>query len=155
MAASAMPPPIILDHFNHHPIAMLEFRNRRFINEDNYEALPEIFHRQMAISAVLGFGEDFSTPIDFLNESEGEVELWDIFEVDGSGEVIYDCWVYLADTANVFHHGTDIDTGVGMIQFSFECLKGKDADCKALAAEIEAAFHSRNAIEDEDLPSDI
>jgi hypothetical protein len=129
---------------------MLQFRNVRHITLDNYELLPEIFHLQMGISARLGFGEEFSTAVDFLEESEGEVELWDIVDTEGDGEPIYDCWVYLADTANVFHHATDIDTGVGMIQFSFECLKGKDADCKALAAEIQQAFDGRNAIEEEE-----
>lgn len=126
---------------------MLKFQNRRRITFDNFQSLPEIFFRQMGISARLGFGDEFSTPEDFLEESEGEVELWDVVEQDGNGEVIYDCWVYLADTANVFHHATDIDTGVGMIQFDFDCLKGKDADCKALAMEIQAAFNLRNTIE--------
>lgn len=129
---------------------MLQFRNRRRITFDNYEALPEIFLRQMGISATLGFGKEFTTPEDFIEESEGEIELWDIIDTEGNGEVIYDCWVYLADTANVFHHATDIDTGIGMIQFSFDCLKGQDADCKALAKEVQAAFKSRNEVEEED-----
>lgn len=126
---------------------MLKFQNRRRITFANYESLPEIFLRQMGISARLGYGEDYHTPEDFLEQSEGEVELWDVMEVGGDGEAVYDCWVYLADTANVFHHATEIDTGVGMIQFDFNCLKGKDADCKALAMEIQAAFNLRNAIE--------
>lgn len=126
---------------------MLKFQNRRRITFENYESLPEIYLRQMGISAQLGFGEDYHSPVDFLEQSEGEVELWDVVEQGGNGEVIYDCWVYVVDTANVFHHATEIDTGVGMIQFDFDCLKGKDADCKALSMEIQAAFNLRNATE--------
>lgn len=145
MAVPAMRPPTTLN-----PIPMLQFRNVRHITFDNFELLPEIFHNQMGISATLGFGKDFTTAEDFLEECEGEIELWDIVDTEGDGQPIYDCWVYLADTANVFHHATDIDTGVGMIQFSFECLKGKDADCKALATEIQKAFDERNAVEAEE-----
>lgn len=128
-------------------MATLKFQNKRIINAENYKDLDAIYLAQMASCATSGFGPEFTTPEDFLAESgdgdmeEAMVELWDIIDTAHPEVVLYDCWVYLADTANVFYAHTSVDTEAGMIQWYFDDLsadKSKDQLCKDLQKAFDA-----------------
>ncbi len=60
----------------------------------------------------------------------------------GPNTVLYNCWVYLADTANVFEVETAIDTGVGMCQGSFEGSEEDESDSD-LATALQEAFDNK------------
>jgi hypothetical protein len=104
----------------------LKFQNYRQITAENYKELSEIQLQQMAISATLGFGEEYTTPEHFLEQSgdgdieEAMVELWDVVDTANPNVVVYECWVYIVDTANVFFVGTTTDTNAAMCQWSFD-----------------------------------
>ena len=125
-------------------MATLQFKNKREINAENYQDLAPVYLLQMAKAATLGYGEEFTTAEDFLSESgdgvieDGIVELYDVVDSNNPNKVLYDCWVYLVDTATVFHAGTDTDTGVGMSKWSFN-KHSKEAD-DTLAADLQLAF---------------
>lgn len=125
-------------------MATLLFKNKREINGSNYQELEAYYQQQLARAATLGFGEGCTTAEDFLAETgdgdmeQAYVELWDVVEESNPDKVLYNCWVYLADTASVFYAGSDKDTGVGMCQWSFD-KHLKDADDQ-LAADFQKAF---------------
>ena len=121
----------------------LTFRNCRHISSDNYKTLPPIYLEQMAISAGLGFGAEFKTAEEFLDQAtDGEpdmtVDLWEVVETTSPDKILYDVWIYLVDTANVFHYGTAEDTGVGMIQFGFVEINTNEET--ELALDLQDAF---------------
>lgn len=127
----------------------LQFKNCRIIDASNYQDLSEVHLQQMAISGKNGFGEGTETAEDFLTETgdgeieEGAVELWDIVDNSNPDKVLFECWVYLADTANIFNAGTTEDTRLVMIQWGFENY----SDNPALDAYIEPlhkAFNERD-----------
>ena len=109
----------------------LQFKNCREINAKNYKKLSEIQLKQMEISATLGFGNKYTTAEDFLEQSgdgdinDAVVELWDVVATENPEKILYECWVYLADTANVFFVGTTKDTEAAMCQWSFDDHTGK------------------------------
>jgi len=123
----------------------LQFKNKRIIDAKNYKTLNEVYITQMAIGATLGFGEEYNTAEHFLAEcgdgdiEDGQVELWDIVEASNPDHVLYDCWCYLVDTANVFHAGTVQETGVGMCQFSFDDHTNTE-EGRNLAQDLQTAF---------------
>lgn len=129
-------------------MATLLFRNKREITGENYLELTPIYLKQMEKAATLGFGEQCTTAEQFLEETgdgdieESYAELWDVADEKNPYIVLYNCWVYLADTATVFHAGTDTDTGIGMCQWSFES-HSKDADMQ-LAKDLQVAFNSKD-----------
>lgn len=129
-------------------MATLQFKDKREINAGNYKELAPVYLKQMAIGATLGFGEEFNTPEHFLEQcgdgdiNDGMVELWDIVDESEPEKVLYDCWYYLADTANVFYAGTDKDTGIAMCQDSFDNhIGGAEAD--ALAEALQKAYYQK------------
>jgi hypothetical protein len=107
-------------------MTLLKFQNYRQITAENYKELSEIQLQQMAISATLGFGEEYTTAEHFLEQSgdgdieEAMVELWDVVDTANPNVVLYECWVYIVDTANVFFAGTTNDTNAAMCQWSFD-----------------------------------
>ncbi len=126
----------------------LIFQNCRMITHENYKELEPVYLEQMAISATLGFGTEYTTAEHFLEQSgdgeieQGELELWDVVSEKDKEKVLYDCWVYLADTANVLEAGTAIDTGVGMCQWYFEGSQ-EDKNDSDLATALQKAFDSK------------
>ena len=124
----------------------LKFINKRDINANNYKELPPVYIKQMEISATLGFGPDYATAEAFLEQcGDGDVEetfieLWDVVDSSNPDKALYDCWVYLVDTANVFYAGTDNETGVGMCQSYFENIGGIEGG-DDLAKALQKAFH--------------
>ncbi len=129
-------------------MATLKFQNHRQITVENYKELNEIQLQQMAISATLGYGKEFTTAEHFLEQSgdgdmeEAVVELWDVVDVDKPNEVLYECWVYIVDTANVFFAGTTKDTLAAMCQWSFDDHTG-DGSNKELCADLQKAFDEK------------
>jgi hypothetical protein len=123
----------------------LIFKNGRNINGSNYKQLPDIYLQQMAISATLGFGPDYTSAEDFLSQAgdgdmnDAVVELWDVVHSDAPDKVLYDCWIYLADTGNVFYSGTLNDTLAAMCQWSFDDHT-KDGSNQELCAALQKAF---------------
>ncbi len=122
-------------------MANLLFQKCRSVNHHNYKQLVPVYLEQMAISAQLGFGKQYTTTEDFLAQS-GEVELWEVVDTSAPTRVLYDCWVYLADTANVFVAGTDQDAGIGMIQWSFGVTDPKKGNEK-LVEDLQKAFDNK------------
>ncbi len=129
-------------------MATLKFQNHRRITAKNYKELSEIHLQQMAISATLGYGKEYTTPEHFLEQSgdgdmeEAIVELWDVVEADKPDVVLYDCWVYIVDTANVFFAGTTKDTNAAMCQFSFDDHSG-DGSNEELCSDLQKAFDGK------------
>ena len=125
----------------------LQFKNCRQINGENYKKLSKIQLEQMAISATLGFGNEFTTAEDFLEQSgdgdinEAVVELWDVIDTEKPDKILYECWVYLADTANVFFVGTTKDTQAAMCQWSFDDHTGNGGNTE-LCEDLQDAFDS-------------
>ncbi len=126
----------------------LQFKNHREVNAGNYKKLSKTHLDQMAISATLGFGEEYTTAEHFLEQSgdgdinDGAVELWDIVDTSTPEKVIYECWVYLADTANVFFAGTTNDTLAAMCQWSFDDHTS-DGSNEELCAALQEAFDDK------------
>lgn len=126
----------------------LVFKNCRIINFDNFSEQSEIHQQQMAICATNGFGEEFQTAEDFLAQTgdgemeEGYAELWDIIDEANPTQVIYECWVYLADTANIFLPGTAIDTRLVMIQWDFENYSGNE-ELNSVVESLQIAFKNK------------
>lgn len=126
----------------------LKFQNHRQITVENYKELSEIQLQQMAISATLGYGKEFTTAEHFLEQSgdgdmeEAVVELWDVVDADKPNVVLYECWVYIVDTANVFFAGTTKDTLVAMCQWSFDD-HSEDESNEELCADLQKAFDSK------------
>lgn len=60
-------------------------------------------------------------------------------ESDKANVVLYECWVYLADTANVFLAGTIKDTNAAMCQWSFDDQTG-DGSNEELCNDLQSAF---------------
>ncbi len=133
----------------------LIFKNCRIITQENYKELAPVYLEQMALSAGFGFGEEFTTAEEFLEQSgdgdieQGEIEFWDVVSEKEPNKVLYNCWVYLADTANVFEAGTAIDTGIGMCQWSFELLRAKEDKAELLDA-LQDAFDLKDKEEEEE-----
>ena len=129
-------------------MATLEFKNCREINASNYKKLSKIHLQQMALGATMGFGEDFKTAKHFLEQTgdgdieDGVVELWDVIDAKNPEKVLYECWVYLADTANVFFAGTATDTQAAMCQWSFDDHTG-DGRNEELCADLQKAFDAK------------
>lgn len=127
----------------------LKFVNHRQITAENYKELSEVQLQQMAISATLGFGKEYTTPEHFLEQSgdgeidEAVVELWDVVEVEKPNVVLYECWVYLVDTANVFFVGTTKDTLAAMCQWSFDDHTA-DGSNTELCADLQEAFDKKD-----------
>lgn len=127
----------------------LKFKNCRQINAENYKKLSKIQLEQMAISATLGFGEDYTTVEHFLEQSgdgdinEAVVELWDVVATENPEKVLYECWVYLADTANVFFVGTTKDTQATMCQWSFDDHTG-DGSNEEFCNDLQEAFDKKD-----------
>lgn len=103
------------------------FKNKRKITADNYKKLAPIHLQQMSICATTGFGKEYTTPEDLLEQcgdgsmEEGYVLLFDVVNENAKDKVLYECWIYLYDeTANVFFAGTINDVNVGMSQSFFE-----------------------------------
>lgn len=128
-------------------MATLKFQNHRQITVENYKELSEIQLQQMAISATLGYGKEFTTAEHFLEQSgdgdmeEAVVELWDVVDADKPNVVLYECWVYIVDTANVFFAGTTKDTLAAMCQWSFDDHSG-DGSNEELCSDLQKAFDS-------------
>ena len=129
-------------------MANLVFKNPRNINGKNYKDLSEVQHQQMAISATLGFGAEYTRAEDFLEQSgdgdidEAYVTLWDVVEVEKPDTILYECWVYLADTANVFFVGTTKDTGAAMCQWSFDDHSANQSIAE-LCEDLQLAFDKK------------
>lgn len=129
-------------------MANLEFKNQRQITAENYKDLNEIQLRQMAISATLGFGEEYVTAEHFLEQTgdgdieEAVVELWDVVATKNPEKVLYECWVYISDTANVFFAGTTNDTLAAMCQWSFDDHT-EDGSNTELCEDLQNAFDNR------------
>lgn len=129
-------------------MAKLKFQNHRQITAENYKGLSDIHLQQMAISATLGYGKEYNTPEHFLEQSgdgginDAIVELWDVVEADKPNVVLYECWVYIVDTANVFFAGTTKDTQAAMCQFSFDDHTG-DGSNQELCNDLQEAFDSK------------
>jgi hypothetical protein len=126
-------------------MSRLTFTNCRHIGMDNYKTLAPVFQEQMTISSALGFGTENPSATDFIDQStdgdpDAYVELWDVVETANPDKVLYDAWIYLVDTANVFHHGTANDTGVGMIQFGFVDINTNEET--ELALDMQEAFEN-------------
>lgn len=126
----------------------LVFKNCRKINYQNYKELAPVYIEQMAISATLGFGKQYTTAEDFLDQcSEGDdsvmIELWDVVSENEPEKVLYDCWVYIVDTANVFYAGTANDTGIGMCQWYFEGSLEDDEKETNLVDALQKAFDNK------------
>ena len=125
----------------------LQFKNCRQITAENYKKLSKIQLEQMAISATLGFGDEYTTAEHFLEQSgdgdinDGVVELWDVVAAENPKKVLYECWVYLADTANVFFVGTTKDTQAAMCQWSFDDHTGNGSNTE-LCEDLQDAFDS-------------
>ncbi len=127
----------------------LQFKNCRQINAENYKKLSKIQLEQMAISATLGFGGEYTTAEHFLEQTgdgdinEAVVELWDVVATENPEKVLYECWVYLADTANVFFVGTTKDTQAAMCQWSFDdhTADGSNAE---LCDDLQDAFDKKD-----------
>jgi hypothetical protein len=130
-------------------MSKLQFKNHRQINAQNYKKLSKIQLEQMAISATLGFGDEYTTPEHFLEQSgdgdinEAVVELWDVVETTKPEEVLYECWVYIVDTANVFFVGTTKDTEAAMCQWSFDD-HSKNGTNEELCNDLQEAFDNKN-----------
>lgn len=130
-------------------MAELLFKNCRNINVNNYKSLSNIQLQQMALGATMGFGKEYKTPEHFLEQSgdgeieEGEVELWDIVDMKKPNEVLYECWYYLGDTANVFFAGTTKDTQAAMCQDSFDDHT-IDGSNKQLCADLQKAYYAKD-----------
>jgi hypothetical protein len=126
----------------------LTFTNRREINGKNYKELSKIHLQQMEISATLGFGKEYTTAEHFLEQSgdgdmnDAVVELWDVVETSKPNVVLYECWVYIVDTANVFFAGTTKDTNAAMCQWSFDDHT-EDGSGEELCGELQKAFDSK------------
>lgn len=126
----------------------LLFKNGRGVNGKNYKTLYKIHLRQMEISATRGFGAEYITAEHFLEQcrdgdmNDAVVELWDVVDADNPSVVVYDCWVYLADTATVFFAGTAEDTLAGMCQWSFDD-HSEDKSNKELCQDLQEAFDSK------------
>jgi hypothetical protein len=126
----------------------LLFKNRRQVNGENYKELGEIYLTQMEICATRGYGEEYTTAEHFLEQSgdgdmhDAVVELWDVVATDKPNVVLYDCWVYIVDTATVFFAGTAKDTLAGMCQWSFDD-HSKDKSNKELCQDLQEAFDSK------------
>ena len=129
----------------------LQFKNCRKINAKNYKELSKIHLQQMEISATLGYGNEYTTAEDFLEQSgdgdmnDAVVELWDVVAIDNPDVVLYECWVYLADTANVFFAGTTNDTLAAMCQWSFDDHSG-DGSNEKLCNDLQKAFDKKDKI---------
>lgn len=123
----------------------LMFTNRRAINGANYEELSDVHRQQMARSATLGFGAEYTTAEHFLEQcgdgdmNDAVAELWGVVASDAPEHVLYDCWVYLADTASVYFAGTADNVGVAMCQWSFDD-QSKDGSNQELCAALQTAF---------------
>jgi hypothetical protein len=123
----------------------LLFTNCRKINGSNFHELSPVYLEQMASSATSGFGAEYTTAEHFLEQcgdgdmNDAVAELWDVVASDAPQQVLYDCWVYLADTANVYVAGTTTNTQVAMCQWSFDD-QSKDGSNQALCAALQAAF---------------
>ncbi len=130
-------------------MANLKFTNQRQITAENYKELSNIQLQQMAIIATLGYGKEFTTPEHFLEQSgdgdmeESVVELWDVVEADKPNIVLYECWVYIVDTANVFFAGTTKDTLAAMCQWSFDDHTG-DGSGEELCNDLQIAFDAKD-----------
>jgi len=126
-------------------MANLQFKNKRTINSSNYKDLAQIQLQQMAISATLGFGSEYTTPEHFLEQTgdgdieDGLVELWDIVDSENPGKTLYECWYFLGDTANVFIAGTTEDTNAAMCQDSFDDMTG-DGSAEELCKDLQRAY---------------
>ena len=102
----------------------------------------------MALGATMGFGEEFKTAKHFLEQSgdgdieDGAVELWEVIDAKNPEKVLYECWVYLADTANVFFAGTATDTQAAMCQWSFDDHT-EDGKNEELCADLQKAFDAK------------
>jgi len=70
------------------------------------------------------------------------VELWDVVEAANPTKVLYECWVYLGDTANVFIAGTAEDTDAAMCQWSFDDHT-EDGSNEQLCAGLQEAFDGK------------
>jgi hypothetical protein len=133
-------------------MANLQFKNKRTINSKNYKDLTQIHLQQMAISATLGFGSDYTTPEHFMEQTgdghidDAIIELWDIVDKENPDESIYDCWYYLYDTANVFFAGTTKDTNAAMCQDFFEDMSG-DGSCEELCQDLQKAYFDKENVE--------
>lgn len=129
-------------------MAKLEFSNCREINAENYEVLSEIHLQQMGLAATLGFGKRYKTAKQFLKQSgdgdieEGIVELWDVIDASKPKLVLYECWVYLSDTANVFFATTSKNTLAAMSQWSFGD-RSEDGSNKELCDDLQKAFDNK------------
>lgn len=127
----------------------LQFENRREISAKNYKKLSKIQLEQMAISATLGYGDEYTTAEHFLEQSgdgdmeEAFVELWDVVATENPKTVLYECWVYLADTANVFFVGTTKDTEAAMCQWSFDDHTGDGSNAE-LCSNLQEAFDKKD-----------
>ncbi len=127
----------------------LKFQNCREITAENYKELSEIQLQQMAISATLGYGEEYTTAEHFLEQSgdgdmeEALVELWEVVEESNPNVVLYDCWVYLTDTANVFFAETTKDTNAAMCQWSFDDHTENGSNTE-LCEDLQNAFDKKN-----------
>jgi hypothetical protein len=125
----------------------LTFKNSRAINGKNYKELGEIHLKQMEICATRGYGKEYATAEHFLEQSgdgdmnDAVVELWDVVAADKPSVVLYECWVYLVDTATVFFAATTKDTLAGMCQWSFDD-HSKDKSNKELCQDLQEAFDS-------------
>ena len=128
---------------------VLQFKNCRQINAENYKKLSKIQLEQMAISATLGFGDEYTTVEHFLEQSgdgdmaEAVVELWDVVAAEKPDKILYECWVYIVDTANVFFAGTTKDTLAAMCQWSFDDHT-KDGSNTALCEDLQNAFDRKD-----------
>ncbi len=130
----------------------LMFTRGRLIQGGNYQQLGAIYQQQMAIAATAGFGAEYTTAEHFLEQcgdgdmNDAVVELWDVVASDAPDVVLYDCWVYLADTANVFFTGTVNAPAVAMCQWSFDD-QSADSSNQALCDDLQKAFDKKGSIE--------
>jgi hypothetical protein len=128
----------------------LKFKNKRIIDTSNYKSLSDVHLKQMALGATMGFGSNYKTAEDFLEQcgdgdiEDGEVELWDIVDTANPNKPLYEFWYYLGDTGNIFFAGTTNDIGIAMCQDSFDNHTDDD-DNDVLAEALEKAYYKMNS----------
>ncbi len=124
----------------------LQFKNKRKVTLKNYKTLSPVHLQQMAICATTGFGKNYTTPEQFLEQcGDGKIEegyalLFDIVGSKAKNKVLYECWLYMYDeTANVFFAGTTDDVNVGMSQSFFEDYT--DGENEVLVEDLQDAYN--------------
>jgi hypothetical protein len=135
----------------------LIFQSFCLIDEENLDTLNDLRKAQLDLAGKLSYGEEVNYETALYETYEGNCEFWEVFDTQALDTPLYDVWVFDVDTAVVFFAGTTTDTGVGMIQASFDPIETKNntPENQLLAQALEKAFFERDMPEylDEDGPA--